>query len=92
MSYYNNFQEISKMDEPQCDENSPELDGVILADAKMPGNIILQDIKKDKKENTDKSSCCLCGLGAVCLIISAFIIVFNLFLWIYFDMKDREQH
>ena len=90
MSYYNNFQEISKMDEPQCDEKLPELDGVILANAKMPGNNILQDIQKDKKEYKDKSSCCLCGTGVVCFLISAFIIIFNLLLWIYFDMKDRE--
>ena len=80
------------MHELQGAIKSPAEGVILLVDETILKNDISQDIQNKEYEYKDKSPFFLDRPGTICFVISAFIILFNLFLWGYLDMKEREYN
>ena len=66
-----------------------ENDVIMLSEPKIEE--MLLDVK-DIKYIFEERQRCVPGPGVICFAISAILIIGKLFLWLYFEIKDREDY
>ena len=66
-----------------------ENDVIMLAEPKNEN--MLLDVKYNEYVFKERQRC-LPGPGVICFTIAAILIIGKLFLWLYFEIKDREDY